>query len=105
MPHRQCRPLRPRGRQVGRSAQSAYRLRDHAGAASFREAWDRALASGQSYQIDLAIERSLIGERVPIVRGGVCIGEKHRFDNRLTMATLNAMDRRDARKPAAEKKR
>ena len=84
-------------RAVGKSPRSAYSLRDHAGAASFARAWDRALASGQSYQIDVALERCLMGERVPIVRGGVCVGERHRFDNRLTMATLNALDRRAAR--------
>jgi hypothetical protein len=84
-------------RAVGMSAQSAYTLRKHPGAASFAQAWDRALASGQSYQIDVGLERSLLGERVPIVRNGVCVGEMHRFDNRLAMATLNALDRRKAR--------
>lgn len=84
-------------RAVGKTPQSAYRLRDHAGAGSFARAWDQALASGISYQIDVSLERSLLGERVPIVRNGVCIGEKHRFDNRLAIATLNALDRRAAR--------
>jgi hypothetical protein len=87
-------------RAVGKSPRSAYSLRDHPGAASFARAWDRALASGQSYQVDVALERCLMGERVPIVRRGVCIGERHRFDNRLTMATLNAMDRRAAPGPS-----
>jgi hypothetical protein len=82
---------------VGKTPQSAYALRRHKGAGSFARAWDRALASGQSYQIDVGLERSLLGERVPIVRGGVCVGEKLRFDNRLAMATLNALDRRHAR--------
>ncbi len=85
---------------VGKTPQSAYRLRDHAGAASFRRAWDRALASGQSYQIDVAMERGLLGERVPMMRGGVCVGEIRRFDNRLAMTTLAAMDRRAAKQGA-----
>lgn len=82
---------------VGKTPQSAYRLRDHKGAGSFAQAWDRALASGRSYQIDVGIERSLLGERVPVMRRGICVGEKHRFDNSLTIATLNALDRRSAR--------
>ena len=89
-------------RAVGKSPQSAYKLREHAGAASFRRAWDEALASGQSYQIDVGMERGLLGERVPIVRNGVCVGERHRFDNRLAMAALNAMDRREARSRARD---
>lgn len=80
-------------RAVGKTPQSAYRLRDHAGAASFARAWDKALASGQSYQIDVGLERSLMGERVPVMRGGVCVGERIRFDNRVVIATLNALDR------------
>jgi len=84
-------------RAVGKSAQSAYRLRAHAGAASFARAWDRALASGQSYQIDIALERSLRGEIVPIMYRGKRVGERHRFNDSLVIATLNAMERRDAR--------
>lgn len=89
-------------RAVGKTPQSAYRLRDHEGAASFRQAWDKALANGQSYQIDIGMERSLLGERVPIVRGGVCVGVRHRFDNGLTIATLSAMNRRAALKDRSE---
>lgn len=92
-------------RAVGKTPQSAYRLRDHKGAASFRRAWDRALVNGQSYQIDVAMERSLLGERIPVVRRGVCVGEVRRYDNRLTIAALRALDRRarpaPSDKPAA----
>jgi hypothetical protein len=48
------------------------------------------------------MERSLLGEPVPVVRNGFCIGERHRFDNRLAMATLNAIDRRAARSRALD---
>lgn len=94
-----CGNVARAARAVGKTPQSAYRLRDHPGAASFRRAWDEALASGESYQIDVAMERSLLGERVPIVRSGVCVGERLRFDDRLIMAALNAMERRAARAP------
>jgi hypothetical protein len=80
-------------RAVGMTPQSARSLRKRKGAASFSRAWDRALESGRSYQIDVGLERSLMGERIPIVRNGRCIGEKLRHDNRLAMSVLNALDR------------
>jgi hypothetical protein len=91
-----CGTVARAARAVGMSPQSARKLRDHAGAASFRRAWDRALASGQSYMIDVAMARSLVGERVPIMRKGVCVAERLRYDNRLAMVALNALDRRAA---------
>ncbi len=97
-----CGNVARAARAMGKSPQSAYRLREHSGAASFRRAWDKALASGESYQIDVGLERGLLGERIPIVRNGVCVGERHRYDNRLAMATLNALDRRATRRSAAD---
>jgi hypothetical protein len=84
-------------RAVGKTPQSAYRLRDHRGAASFRRAWDAALAAGQSYMIDVGLERGLVGQCFPIVRRGRVVGERVRYDNRLAMAALNAMERRASR--------
>jgi hypothetical protein len=83
-------------RAVGMTPQSARNLRKRRGAASFALAWDRALESGRSYQIDVGLERSINGERIPVVRNGVVVGEKHRTDNRLAMSVLNALDRRAA---------
>ena len=84
-------------RAVGMTPQSAHALRKRKGAASFSRAWDRALESGRSYQIDVGLERSIVGERIPLMRNGRCIGEKLRFDNRLAMSVLNALDRRAER--------
>ena len=81
-------------RAVGMTPQSARSLRKHKGAASFSRAWDRAIENGRSYQIDVGLARSLVGERIPIVRHGRFVGEKLRFDNRLTISVLNALDRR-----------
>lgn len=78
-------------RAVGKSRQSAYALREHAQAGSFRRAWDRALANGQSYQWDVAIDRAVNGERVPILYRGRRVGEQVRHDNRILVAALNAM--------------
>jgi len=84
-------------RAVGKSPQSAYRLRDHPQAASFAAAWGRALDAGQSHQIDVGLDRALNGQSFPIVRAGVCVGERRRYDNRLAMTVLAALDRREAR--------
>lgn len=79
---------------VGKTKASAYRLRERPGAESFAAAWDRALGWGRDRSADVGLERALCGEIVPIVRDGRCVGLRHRFDNRLLMTVLNAMDRR-----------
>jgi hypothetical protein len=84
---------------VGKTKASAYRLRERPGAGSFAEAWDKAIGWGQDRAIDTALERGLCGEQVPVMRDGRCVGIRHRYDNRLTMAVLNALDRRAARHP------
>ncbi|HEX8643310.1 MAG TPA: hypothetical protein VF702_05285 [Allosphingosinicella sp.] len=89
-------------RAVGMTPQSAWALKDRKGAASFRRAWRRALESGRSYQIDVGLERSIMGERIPMFRGGRLIGEKLRVDNRLAMSVLNALDRRAERRPSSD---
>jgi hypothetical protein len=83
-------------RAVGKTPKSAYRLRERPGPASFAAAWDKALGWGRDRTLDVAIERAICGEIVPIVRDGRCVGEIHRFNNRLAMTVLNAMDRRQA---------
>lgn len=81
-------------RGVGMTRRSAYRLLDRPGSESFAEAWGRALGWGQDRTLDKSLERALLGETVPIVRDGRVVGERHRYDNRLAMAVLNALDRR-----------
>jgi hypothetical protein len=86
-------------RGVGMTKASAYRLRERPGAESFAESWDRALGWGQDRTIDVGLEIALCGEQVPVMRDGRCVGIVHRPNNRLTLAVLNAMDRRAARHP------
>jgi hypothetical protein len=81
-------------RGVGMTPKSAYRLLDRPGSESFAAAWTKALGWGQERTLDRSLERALLGESVPIVRDGRVVGERHRFDNRLTLAVLNALDRR-----------
>lgn len=56
---------------VGMSRRSAYKLRDHDGADSFADAWDRALDLGRGRMFDYAMDRALNGvTTVRIFRGG-----------------------------------
>lgn len=89
-----CGCVSAAARGVGMSRKSAYRLLDRPGSESFRAAWGKALGWGQDRTLDRGMERALVGERVPIVRDGRVVGERHRFDNRLIMTVLNALDRR-----------
>ena len=56
---------------VGMSRQSAYNLRERAGAESFAASWDAAIEMGRARQFDLAMERALNGvTTVRVLRGG-----------------------------------
>ncbi|MBC2778150.1 hypothetical protein [Parasphingopyxis marina] len=82
---------------VGKSPKSAYRLRDRDDAASFRRAWDAALAMGQGMALDCAIERATDGVPEPVFYRGKQIGVRRRYDNSLLRAALSTMDRMAAR--------
>lgn len=73
-------------RAVGRSWQTAYRLRARAGAAGFAAAWDSALAGPD---LDRPVTgRALGGVATPIRYRGRQVGERRRYDNRLGMWIL-----------------
>jgi hypothetical protein len=78
-------------RAVGKSRESAYRLRDRPGAESFAAAWDQAHGWGRSFVLDLTISRALEGEVRPIFYRGRQVGEQVRYDNRLLMASLKTL--------------
>ena len=86
-------------RAVGKTKASAYRLRERPGAESFASAWDKALGWGRARSVDLGFERALCGEAVPVMYRGRRVGTRQRFDNRLLMAVLNAMGRREPEAP------
>lgn len=61
----------PAVRAVGMARASAYRLRERAGAESFAEAWDIALAVGQDRQFEAALDLAINGvTTVRVLRGG-----------------------------------
>ena len=79
-------------RRVGLSASSAYALRRRPDAASFREAWDVALDYAISRLGDAAFSRALNGVATPVFYQGEQIGERRRYDERLTMFLLRYRD-------------
>jgi len=84
---------------VGMSRESAYRLRDHPGAASFAAAWDKAQGWGRGRAADLGTERAVYGEKREVYYRGRKVGEYVRHDNRLLMAALNRFPVDSARDP------
>jgi hypothetical protein len=84
-------------RSVGMSRESAYRLREHPGAAAFASAWDKAQGWGRSGATDLGIERALIGETRTVYYRGRKVGEQVRFDNRLLIAAMKRQAEPDPR--------
>jgi hypothetical protein len=78
---------------VGMTRKSAYRLRDRPGAERFAAAWDAAMAMGRSGLRDRAIEHALVGEVRPIFYRGRKVGERTSFNESLTLAVLNLVER------------
>ena len=76
---------------VGMSRESAYRLREHPGAASFAAAWDKAQGWGRGRAADLGTDRAIHGEKRGVYYRGRKIDEYVRHDNRLIMAALNRL--------------
>lgn len=76
-------------RAVGKTRQSAYKLRERPGAESFSAAWDVAISIGYCDAFDRALERAKIGVITPRFYKGKQVGTRHRLDFRLAMAALN----------------
>src|SRR3546814_17423236 len=75
---------------VGNTRKNAYWLRERPGAES-AAAWEGD-GMGQDRTVDVALERALLGARLPIVRYGRVVGEHHRYASILTLTVLNAPD-------------
>lgn len=88
-----CGSVATAARAVGMTRKSVYNLRERAGAEGFAAAWDRAQAMGRSGALDRAMERALAGEVRPVFYRGRKCGEHVRYNDGLTIAVLNLMER------------
>jgi hypothetical protein len=77
---------------VGISARSAYNLRDRD--PLFAAGWEAATVKARTPLADEAFARARNGVVERIYRDGVVVAERHRYDNRLTMAVLARLDAR-----------
>ncbi|KPP87965.1 hypothetical protein [Erythrobacter sp. HL-111] len=75
-------------RSVGRSRQSAYRLRSRLKGKPFDLAWEVAFHHSYDVLAHAALERALNGVEVPVYYQGEQVGSYRRYDERLTVALL-----------------
>ncbi len=73
---------------VNMSPEGAYYLRRQPGSESFRAAWSAALDHGVQRMKDIAFERAVEGELIPILAGGKLLGYRRRYNDRLLMFCL-----------------
>ena len=73
---------------VNMAPEGAYMLRRAAGAASFRKAWQQALAAGVQRLEDIAMERALNGTEEPVYSYGKLVGTRRVHNDRLLMFLL-----------------
>lgn len=75
-------------RAADMSSEGAYNLRRQPGAASFRAAWEAALALGIQRIEDVAMDRALNGTEEPVYSYGKLIGTRIKHNDRLLMFML-----------------
>lgn len=80
-------------RVTGMSRKSAYALRNSARGRAFALGWDAALLLSAPSVADDVASRSRYGVVDRVYRDGKLVAERHRYDNRLTMAVLTRLDR------------
>lgn len=74
--------------RVNMTPEGAYLLRRHPEATEFRKAWEAALALGVQQLEDIALERALHGQKVPVYSYGKLIGSRIVHNDRLLMFML-----------------
>ena len=80
-------------RASGMSRDAAYAFRRRASGRAFALAWDAALLIARGRVSDEVMSRSVHGVIDRVYRNGELVAERHRYDNRLTMAVLTRLDR------------
>lgn len=88
----ECGVVKEACEAAGMSARSAYNLRDRDPV--FAAGWEAACVKARPRLADEAFSRSMNGVVERIYRDGMVVAERHRYDNRLTMAVLNRLDSR-----------
>ncbi len=81
-------------KRAGKSARSAYALRDKPGAESFAVAWERALNAGLERTRERIVERLADGEILPRYHYGKLAGTIHRWKPGPLVAVLNSRARK-----------
>ena len=79
-------------REVQRSSQAAYALRNRD--RLFAAGWDAALSMSRARLADELYHRAINGTVDQIWKDGEVVAERHRHDNRLSIAVLNRLDSR-----------
>jgi len=79
-------------KEVHRSSQAAYSLRNRD--PLFAAGWDAALSMARARLADELFHRSVHGTVDQIWKDGEVVAERHRHDNRLSIAVLNRLDAR-----------
>jgi hypothetical protein len=96
-------------RHVGKSRESAYRLRDKPGAESFAAAWDSILAQPRAARMsthELLWHRAFYGTLKPVMRGGRHVATRHSPDDDAVLRLYRReMQRRRALRGLAVKSR
>lgn len=75
-------------RSIGASLEALYKLRHLPGAEGFSAAWELALDRGIARLEDCALERAILGEERPVVRGGEVVTTWTRYDTQLILFLL-----------------
>jgi hypothetical protein len=79
---------------VGMSVASAYALRNRRSGRAFAAMWEAVLVHrARARLVDNNLSRAMDGWVEQIVRDGIVVAERRRFDNRLSMAMLTRLDR------------
>ncbi len=77
---------------VGKSPESAYRLRRREGAEAFSAAWEAAQAHATQILVDVAFARAIEGVSKPVYHKGEVIGERRQYSDALLMFLLRYKD-------------
>ena len=88
----ECGVVADAARVAGMSTQGAYAFRNSARGRAFDVGWRAALLVARGRLADDVMSRAIHGCVEVIVRDGEVWGERHRHDNRLTMAVLTRLD-------------